>query len=73
MKEAFGQKDITEYSAHLEAVRIESLRVAKVEKKRKKEEACTKLAHEAGLSAAPTVTREPLLGPTNLLPHDGDI
>ena len=57
LKDAFGQEDITEYNAHLEAARIESLRVAKAEKKHRKEEAHTKLAHEARSSAALTVTR----------------
>ena len=72
MKEAFGQEDIAKYSAHLEAMRIKSLRVAKVEKKCRKEEAQTKLVHETGSSATPMATREPLPSPTVLLPQDED-
>ena len=72
MKEAFDQEDIVEFSAHLEAARIESLRVAKEEKKRWKEEARAKLVLEIGSNTDPTRTREPLPGPIVLLPHDED-
>ena len=64
MKELLGQEDIAEYCAQLEEAQIESLRVAKEEKKRRKAEARTKLTHEGGSSAAPTATQEPLPGPT---------
>ena len=60
MKDLFGQEDIDEYNAQLEAARIESITLGKEEKKRQKTGARTKYAHEGSSSATPTVSREPL-------------
>ena len=46
--------------------------MAKEEKKRRKEEARTKLAQEVGSSQAPTVSRAPIPDPTLPHPHDLD-
>ena len=72
LRQAFGPEDIAKYSAQLEAAQLKSIRVAKEEKKRRKEEARTKLAQEVGSSQAPMVSRAPILGPTLQHPHDLD-
>ena len=55
-KDLFGLEAIDEYSAQLEAARIESMRLVKEEKKQQKAEARTMQMQEGSSSIAPTTT-----------------